>query len=335
MKKLAMVLTVLGCLHAQGWHESFSTDATADASFFLASDNTWQWWGWGSVEVKDGALHMKAAEDIFGLNTCWVHIGEASDPDTPVTPQDAEIYVKFKISTEGQPSSNDQFHVAMVADPSFITNSNVYTVAIVPSEQAAGVFYFAENQTKVSTPKLFIDYEVWLWFKITVKDSVINGWIMPEWGEPHTGEPPAEPHFQWIQTTVNDETGFDPRLVLVGVTEDDSVTVIVDDIYYNTAPTLSAENSGTAVIERFRLSQNYPNPFNPVTTISYELGKFSRVSLNIYNLKGELTATLMNGWATPGPHEAQWDASDVPSGIYFYRLAAGGFSETRKMLLVK
>ncbi len=332
-----MMLTVLGCLHAQGWHESFSTDATADASFFLDSDNTWQWWGWGSVEVKEGALHMKAAEDIFGLNTCWLHIGEASDPNALVTPQDAEIYVKFKISTEGQPSDDDQFHVACVGDPNFITNTNVYTVATVPSGKAAGVFYFAENQTKVAVPKGFIEYEEWLWFKIVVQDSVINGWIMPEWGEPNsdTGEPPVEPHFQWIQSNVNDETGFDPRLVLVAATEDDSVTVIVDEVYYNTAPTLSAGDGALAVIERLRLSQNYPNPFNPVTTISYELAQFSRVTLNVYNLKGKLVATLVNGWATPGPHETHWDATDVPSGIYFCRLETGGFSETRKMVLVK
>jgi hypothetical protein len=86
---------------------------------------------------------------------------------------------------------------------------------------------------------------------------------------------------------------------------------------------------------RFALEQNYPNPFNPATTIRYELPKATKVSLRIYNVLAQLVATLVNERQEPGYHQFQWNASNVPSGIYFYRLQAGDFVETKKLILLK
>lgn len=85
----------------------------------------------------------------------------------------------------------------------------------------------------------------------------------------------------------------------------------------------------------FRLQQNYPNPFNPSTTISFEIGRSTLVSLKVYDVLGEEVATLTNETKQPGRHEIQWDASSLPSGIYFYRLQAGGFSDIKKMALIR
>ena len=85
----------------------------------------------------------------------------------------------------------------------------------------------------------------------------------------------------------------------------------------------------------FQLEQNYPNPFNPVTTISYLLPSTSEVLLIVYNLLGEEIARLVDGIQSTGFHQITWDASGVSSGIYFYRIQAGGFTQTRKMLLLK
>ena len=85
----------------------------------------------------------------------------------------------------------------------------------------------------------------------------------------------------------------------------------------------------------FTLKQNYPNPFNPVTTISYALPSISKVLLIIYNLRGEEIARLVNGIQPAGLHQVTWDASGVSSGIYFYRIHAGDYIQTRKMLLLK
>ena len=87
--------------------------------------------------------------------------------------------------------------------------------------------------------------------------------------------------------------------------------------------------------EKYSLSQNYPNPFNPVTTIKYSLPQSGDVTLLIYNLIGEEVARLVNGHQSAGEYNAEWNASKVSSGIYFYRLKAGDFVRTRKMVLLK
>lgn len=91
----------------------------------------------------------------------------------------------------------------------------------------------------------------------------------------------------------------------------------------------------SALPESFELSQNYPNPFNPTTVINYALPTQSDLKLTIYNLRGEQVAILIDGTVPAGNHRVSWDASNVSSGIYFYRLRAGNFVQTRKMLLLK
>ena len=86
---------------------------------------------------------------------------------------------------------------------------------------------------------------------------------------------------------------------------------------------------------RYALAQNYPNPFNPVTTIQYQLPQASYVTLNIYNILGQLVATLVDGFEQAGYKSVKWNAVNVPSGVYFCRFQNFNFSETRKLLLVK
>ncbi len=83
------------------------------------------------------------------------------------------------------------------------------------------------------------------------------------------------------------------------------------------------------------LLQNYPNPFNPTTVISFQLAAISRVSLKIYDLLGREVAMLVNGEMPAGMHEVPFDASRFASGIYFYRLKAGNFVATKKLILLK
>ena len=88
--------------------------------------------------------------------------------------------------------------------------------------------------------------------------------------------------------------------------------------------------------EKFVLEQNYPNPFNPSTSIRYSISKTSIVSLKVYDVLGREVATLVNEEKQPGAYEVNFDASGFSSGIYFYRLRAGGnYSATQKMVLLK
>jgi mannan endo-1,4-beta-mannosidase len=89
------------------------------------------------------------------------------------------------------------------------------------------------------------------------------------------------------------------------------------------------------VVDRFALHQNFPNPFNPVTTIRYELKADVMVRLSVYDALGQLVDMLVNGSQSAGSHFAVFDAGRLSTGIYFYRLVAGSFSDTKKMVVVK
>ncbi len=91
----------------------------------------------------------------------------------------------------------------------------------------------------------------------------------------------------------------------------------------------------TTTIENFTLSQNYPNPFNPTTRISYSIPKQSFVSLKIYDQLGRIVTELVNELQSPGIYEINLNGSNLASGAYFYRIQAGDFIETKKMLLMK
>jgi hypothetical protein len=85
----------------------------------------------------------------------------------------------------------------------------------------------------------------------------------------------------------------------------------------------------------FYLSQNYPNPFNPSTSIKFDLPIASSVKLTVYDILGRETASLVNEYLKAGSYEVNWNASDISSGIYFYKLVSSKFTETKKMMLVK
>jgi hypothetical protein len=85
----------------------------------------------------------------------------------------------------------------------------------------------------------------------------------------------------------------------------------------------------------YSLGQNYPNPFNPSTHIAFAVPKTTRVQLRILDALGREIALLVNGEKPAGIYEMRWEAGIYPSGIYFYRLRAGEYVETKKMILLK
>ena len=85
----------------------------------------------------------------------------------------------------------------------------------------------------------------------------------------------------------------------------------------------------------FALYQNYPNPFNPTTKIRYQLPKESKVVIKIYDILGAEVITLLNEKKEPGVYEVDFNAQHLSSGTYIYRMTAGDFAETKKMVLMK
>ncbi len=91
----------------------------------------------------------------------------------------------------------------------------------------------------------------------------------------------------------------------------------------------------TEVPKDFVLEQNYPNPFNPVTNINFSIPKAGFTSIRIYDIMGRLVHTLFETQLAPGSYKADWDASQMPSGIYIYRIESGNYTQSRKMILIK
>jgi hypothetical protein len=87
--------------------------------------------------------------------------------------------------------------------------------------------------------------------------------------------------------------------------------------------------------ERYELFQNYPNPFNPSTIINYQLPTANHVTLKIYNVLGQGVTTLVDGEQLAGYHEAVWDAISIPSGVYYYQIHAGNFTNVKKMMMLR
>ena len=85
----------------------------------------------------------------------------------------------------------------------------------------------------------------------------------------------------------------------------------------------------------YYLGQNYPNPFNPTTSIQYAIASRQFVTLNVYDVLGNEVTTLVNEEKPVGTYELNWNAANLPSGVYFYRLQVGSFVQTRKMILLK
>ena len=115
-----------------------------------------------------------------------------------------------------------------------------------------------------------------------------------------------------------------------------TVVASVKTVNYNArSMPIGIQQISAGIPEGFMLSQNYPNPFNPVTKLKFQLPKSSLVILKVFDAIGREVAVLVNEVLNAGIYEADWDASAYPSGAYYYRMNAGKYSETKKMILIK
>jgi hypothetical protein len=162
-----------------------------------------------------------------------------------------------------------------------------------------------------------------------------------------TASAPAFPASDATGSFASIDIGNDSSPALADIDNDGDVDLFVGEregglYFYRRIPGTTSVSSPELNIapQDFVLAQNYPNPFNPGTTIEYNLPKTSRVTLAIYNLLGQRIATLIDAHQTAGQHAVRWDGKDdlgknAASGIFFYRLEAGGLVTTRRLVLLR
>ncbi len=144
--------------------------------------------------------------------------------------------------------------------------------------------------------------------------------------------------YNWLGSTTTDANGMfsfninDPTIEAVSVTASTTAAGTSSFAYFQIIT--DVENDGIKPTE-FSLNQNYPNPFNPSTSIQYRVPSISNVSLKVYDILGNEVAILVNEEKPAGSYEVEFDAKALTSGIYFYKLQAGSFVETKKMSLLK
>jgi hypothetical protein len=135
------------------------------------------------------------------------------------------------------------------------------------------------------------------------------------------------------------------------ITIGEAMWIITGSYYYNSLKAMSLlgdpsiklkydtttdiKLSGEPAELKYSISQNYPNPFNPVTTINYSLHSEANVTIKVYDMLGVEVQILIDEFKSAGKYQLQWDASNLPSGVYLYKMQAGAYSEIKKMMVLK
>ncbi|MDQ3022654.1 MAG: T9SS type A sorting domain-containing protein [Bacteroidota bacterium] len=188
-----------------------------------------------------------------------------------------------------------------------------------------------------------------------------TSWINPSTSQPskfpYSGDPVTSTG--WLQTSGNDRRSLmsigpltmnpnDTQSVIVaqviarGTSNTNSVAVLrnlsnyVRGVYENNFQgVLSIKNVSSEIPSRFTLGQNYPNPFNPSTVIRYLIKENRFITLKVFDILGNEVSTLVNQKQTAGSYEVEFEGSNLSSGIYFYKLETEGFTDTKRMILLK
>ena len=204
-----------------------------------------------------------------------------------------------------------------VSDPVFISHRTIRDTLF--SNQTYEIKAYVKAQTGISTAKVY-------WSTDT--SAGFNQLNMINTGDTFTANIPSQVHgskiYYYISATSNSNR-----------TVTKPVTAPRGNYTFFTVDPIGITTAGGSVPGSYRLYQNYPNPFNPVTKIKFDIPKAGFVTLKIYDLTGREVLTVINAKLNTGTFSYDWNASGYASGVYFYKLSSEGFTEIRKMILIK
>jgi len=226
----------------------------------------------------------------------------------------------------------NQFGTRMITNrnpPNVLTDINNNDWALYAGVEFGGDYYLKKPDSLEIVASSSFDggiVEVWL-------DSIDTGRLIAQCNIENTG---SWTSFRSFKTVVDSVEGrHDVYLKFIGGSGALFRIESFRFITSNTPTSVSDNINEINLIKSFELNQNYPNPFNPETKISYSVPRNSFVSLKVYNILGQKVATLFEGFRDTGSYTEIFNAQNLTSGIYFYKMEAQGFVDVKKFLLIK
>ncbi len=276
------------------------------------------------------SIQLNGANFLPEIST--VSVGPGIFVDTSFVVSQSQISMKISIPDSSMPGER----------PLFVTNASpgggnsdtlAFSVADVPPSPSQLLSPGNMDTVQLSSPPVQV---IFSWQRSTDRDVMDTvRYVLRLTG-------PGIDSLFAAQGDTTDTTGMMPLLKpasyygwVVYSTDGYTQVASIDSFVFRTSDKITDVNNPELVPKSFALYQNYPNPFNPTTTIEYDIAKRSNVSVIIYDVLGREVTKLVNQVMNPGRYKAVFNASDLPSGVYFYRITAGSFVETKKLILIK
>ncbi len=291
----------------------FTNDDDLTATVWLAMDADYLY---VAADVADDVFHYDASlvttwwtQDAFELYLgLWDQNGKPIHNSTPENSRGAEPDYKLIFLQDRYYNEYKNTHLGKGSEPEFTPSDPNYYF-----EEFSGQDWALEAKIPLDSIAFGDDLRfhpergMRIMFDLVFHDNDGSGWEGNLTWSPNNHDLAYLNQHEWTHTWIGDTTH--------------TVTGI--------------EDNNNFMASSYSLKQNYPNPFNPTTTIEYSIAKTSKVQLSLYNVLGQKLMDLVNQRQNPGAYRVDLNASNLPSGVYFYKLKAGSFEQTRKMLLVK
>lgn len=280
------------------------------------------------TKTSDDKIHLLCNTGIFNgqLYEGLVYTSfDGSIWSTPISLDNSYIFYPYGLSSV----SNDLFITWRHDTNSYIRYKQYDAIPLPPPDIA--VARSANDHPRLTWTKVEPDIDYYI-----VEKSYQGGWPTLDTTSNTCYEDVYEDYCPLGQLCIaGHNVNYRVKAVDYGDHTSDPSDVVTAYVLGNYPDKIIPQNNETIAPVEYKLEQNYPNPFNPTTSIYYRLKKAGYVTLKIYNMLGQEIAGLVKENQSEGYHSVEFNASDIPSGIYFYQIKSGEFSDIKKMMLVK